>query len=62
MRNMEIEKPKNFTRHKDKFVNFQKVYESHKRRRVCDKLEYNITLFAKREELKDKSEINENFT
>ena len=26
------------------------------------KLEYNITLFAKREELKDYSEINENLT
>ena len=51
MRNMEIEK-QNFTRHKDKFVNFQKGYESHKRRRVWAKLEYNITLFAKRE-LKD---------
>ena len=50
---MEIEKPRNFTRHKDKFVNFQKGYESHKRRRVWAKLEYNITLFAKREELKD---------
>ena len=53
MRNMEIEKLGNFTRHKVKFVNFQKGYESHKRRRVWAKLEYNITLFAKREELKD---------
>ena len=32
------EKPGNFIRHKDKFVIWQKGYESHKRRRVWAKL------------------------
>ena len=47
MRNMEIEKPGNFTRHKDKFVIWKKGYESHKIRRVWAKLEYSISSFAK---------------
>ena len=38
-----IEKPVNFTRHKDKFVIWQKGYESHKIRRVWTKLEYSIS-------------------
>ena len=55
---MEIEKPENFTRHKDKFVIWQKGYENHKRRRLWAKLEYKISLFTKRKELEDLCAIN----
>ena len=44
--NMKIEKPGNFTRHKDKYVIDQKGYGSHKIRRVWAKLEYNISCKA----------------
>ena len=50
---MEIEKPENFTRHKDKFVIWQKGYESHKIRRVWAKLEYNISCKAINRNLED---------
>ena len=53
MRNMEIEKPANFTRHKDKFVIWKKGYESHKIRRLWAKLECSISLFAKIKKFED---------
>ena len=53
MQNMEIEKPENFTRHKDKFLIWKKGYESHKIRRVWAKLEYSISLLAKINKFED---------
>ena len=50
---MEIEKPGNFTRHKDKFVIWKKGYESHKIRRVWAKLECNISCKAINRKLED---------
>ena len=54
---MEIEKPGNFTRHKDKFVIWKKGYESHKIRRVWAKLEYNISFKAINRKLEDQCAI-----
>ena len=58
MQNIEIRKLRICTRYKGKFVIWQKGYESHKRRRVWAKLEYIISLFAKRKELEDLCAIN----
>ena len=53
MQNMEIEKPGNFTRHKDKFLIWKKGYEIHKIKRVWAKLEYSIILFVKIKKFED---------
>ena len=53
MLNMEIEKPRKFTRYKGKLVIWKKGYESHKIGRVWVKLEYGISFFAKRKEFKN---------
>ena len=53
MRNMEIEKPGKFSRHKDKFVIWKKGYKSYKIRRVWAKLEYNISCKAINRKLED---------